>query len=80
MKRIFSLNLICFLRVSGIKEKDVGIDGKTGNVFYLFEDNQKLVNLIDEYKSEGTQVVLKSFIGEYKILKDEIAKYKRSYV
>lgn len=78
-KRIYSLNLICYLRMNEIEHIDVGFDRKSRNVFYVYEDNDELKDGIEGYKDVDAMVKLHGFIGEFKKLKDEIFRYKREF-
>lgn len=73
MKKLYSLNMIVFLRISGFKELEVGYDAKTQKIFYVFSD--EVSKAIDKYKNVETQVNLKDFITKFKELKEEVANH-----
>ena len=75
MKKVFSLNLICFLRCKGLKESNVGISKETNKVYFVFDETEELTNLIAEYKDRGTMVNMHDFISEFKTLKEEMYRY-----
>lgn len=79
IKKIFSLNLICFLRCNGIKEKSVGFNYDTKKVYFVFEDNAELAELVDTYRDSHVMVKLHDFIAEFKQLKEEMFKHSKEF-
>ena len=75
MRKIFSLNLICFLRCNGQKESSVGINKETNKVYFVFDETEELKTLIEEYKDRDKMVRLHDFISEFKTLKEEMYRY-----
>lgn len=80
MKHIFSLNLICFLRCKGIDESNVGFNDTTKKVYFVYEDNEQLERLIEEYRDTDAVVRLHDFIGEFKALKEEMYMHTKSFM
>ena len=72
MKRIYSLNLIAYLRSEGFTEVGTGKDEEHGKVFYSFEETPAVTQAIKEYKNPQVQVNLHAFVSNFKDLKQEI--------
>lgn len=79
LKKVFSLNLICFLRCKGIKEKDIGFNEKTKKVYFVYEETDRLNELIEEYRDSDAVVRLHDFISEFKQLKEEMYRYSKEF-
>ena len=77
MKRIFSLNMICYLRCKGQKEIRIILDEDTHLLCYEFIDTKTIRQMIKEYKLTTTQVHLHQFVTEFKRLKQEIYLYQK---
>lgn len=79
-RKIFSLNLICYLRCNGFKEKKVGFNKNTKKVFFIYEEDEKLEKMIRKYKNRETMVKLHDFIAEFKTLKEEMYHYQKEFM
>lgn len=79
-RKIFSLNLICYLRCNNIDEKDIGFNEDTKKVYFIYEDNKRLKELIANYREVDAIVKLHDFIGEFKQLKEEMFKYSKEFM
>lgn len=77
MKKIYSLNLISFLRSKGHKELEIGCNEENGKAYYVFEELDAITNLIKEYKNPKVEVVLHDFVANFKNIKKEIHQYKK---
>lgn len=76
---IYSLNLICYLRLHGFEEIDVGFNRNTNKVFFIYDDNDALKSVIEEYRDRDVEVRLHDFIGEFKKLKSQMYQYSRDF-
>lgn len=72
MKRIYSLNLISYLRTKGYKEVGVFQDEENGKYYYSFEESESILESIKEYKNPNAQVNLHEFIANFKSIKKDI--------
>lgn len=79
IRKIFSLNLICYLRCNGIKEQSVGFNEDTKKVYFIYDENDRLNELIESYRNSDVMVKLHDFIGEFKSLKEEMYKHSKSF-
>jgi hypothetical protein len=79
MKRVFSLNVISYLKAHDVHEIDIGFDSKTKKVYYVFDESDVVVNLIANYRSDGTQVNLRDFITQFKNVKEDIARHLKVF-
>lgn len=79
IKKIFSLNLICFLRCNGVKEKSVGFNHDTKKVYFIYEDDARLEKLVETYRDSDVEVRLHDFIAEFKQLKEEMYQHLKNY-
>lgn len=75
MKKIYSLNLISYLRSKGFKELEMGRNEHTGKVYYIFPQTEEVADAIKEYKNPKAEVVLHEFIENFKNIKKEIYEY-----
>lgn len=78
MKRIYSLNLISYLRTKGFTETGIHKDEENGKYYYTFEDSQDVVDAILEYKSPNAEVNLHNFIVSFKAIKRDIYNLDKS--
>lgn len=72
MRQVFSLNLISYLRCNGIKEVGVGFNDKTNKVYFIFDETEEFIRLVNVYKLKDTVVPLHGFIAEFKQLKQDM--------
>lgn len=79
IREVYSLNLICYLRLKGIEKDEVGYNEFTKKVYYYYEPSRELDEAIGEYRDSDTLVRLQGFITEFRKIKDEIGKYKREF-
>lgn len=79
IKEVYSLNLICFLRLKGIEKDDVGYNVYTEKVYYYYEPSAELDEAIGEYRDSDTLVRLQGFISEFKNVRNKIGNYKRKF-
>ncbi len=79
MKKIFSLNMICYLRCNGYKELSVGFNENTKKVYYVFDDSTEVQDAIDKYKEKDTMVNLHGFITEFRELKEELYQHSKKF-
>lgn len=79
MKKILSLNLVCYLRCNGFKEHSVGYNPDNRKIYFNYEESESLKEMIDEYKKKDTMVCLHDFIVEFRYLKNEIYKHMKEY-
>lgn len=79
MKKVFSLNLICYLRCNGFKEKNVGFNADSKKVYFIYDESDELTDMINEYKRKDTMVKLHEFIAEFKQLKEEMYQHLKEY-
>lgn len=80
IRKIFSLNLICYLRCNGVKEQSVGFNEDTKKVYFIYEENDELDRLIADYRDTDALVRLHDFIGEFKQLKEEMYKHTKNFM
>lgn len=78
IKKIFSLNLICFLRCNGVKEKSVGFNHETKKVYFVYDEDE-VAELIETYRDSDVKVRLHDFIAEFKQLKEDMFKHSREF-
>ena len=79
IRKVFSLNLICYLRCNKFKENSVGFNKDTKKVYFIYDDNKELDRVIKEYKRKDTQVKLHDFIAEFKKLKEEMYQHLKEF-
>lgn len=78
-RNIYSLNLICYLRLHSFDEKEVGFNDNTGKVYYIFEYSDELIKTIGDYRDRETLVNLHGFITEFRGLKEEVWEHSRGF-
>lgn len=80
MKKIYSLNLISYLRTKGFKEINIDRDGESGNIFFVFEESSEITNSIKEYKKPEITINLHDFVANFKNIKKEISAFNKQEV
>ena len=77
MKKIYSLNMVSYLRSRGFKEISLNKDETNDKVYYTFEPSTEVLNAIAEYKNPNVTVVLHDFIANFKTIKTEIYEFSK---
>lgn len=78
-EKLYSMNLISFLRYKGLEEYDADIDSN-GKVYFLFEKNEELEKAKSEYKEDHVKVELHPFTSQYKEVRREIRRHKQNLI
>lgn len=79
IRKIFSLNLICYLRCNGLKEDNIGFNEDTKKVYFIYEDTKKLEKMIEAYRDKDAMVRLHDFTVEFKQLKEEMYHHMKEF-
>lgn len=79
IRDVYSLNLICYLRLKGIEKREVGWNDYTKKVYYIYEPTIAFDEAVEMYRDEETVVGLRGFITGFKDVKEEISIYKRKF-
>ena len=75
-KRIFSINLISFLKLQNFNEVNRGIAEDTGKVYYVFPENDEVKEKINEYKGRNVTVNLHDFISQFRGIKQNMRELR----
>ena len=79
MKKIFSINLISYLRLNGHKEQAIGIadePGDSGNVWFSFPETEEVAKSIREYKTGNVNVNLRDLTVQFREIKQKIREVR----
>ena len=78
MKRIYSLNLVSYLRSHGFNELSIERDESNNKLYYTFAETKDVQNAIEEYKNPNATVLLHQFISNFKDIKREIYEFNKN--
>ncbi|PEL13778.1 DUF5659 domain-containing protein [Bacillus sp. AFS017336] len=71
--KIYSINLITWLKVNGLDFKKLSYNEKKQKVYALYDSNDQLLHqLIEEYRSNESLINLKTYIIQFSTVKLEI--------
>jgi hypothetical protein len=71
-KRIYSLNLVAYLKMNGFDEVKIGIDEVNSKVYYVFDED--LSNEIERYKGS---IELQNFLHSFKLVRSAISTLRK---
>ncbi|QKE71865.1 hypothetical protein HPK19_03180 [Arthrobacter citreus] len=72
MKRLYSINLITFLKINGCYEERYGFNKEKNKVYAVFNETGLLRDLLKEYKSDESLVSLRKYIVQFSSVKNEM--------
>ncbi|ODG93724.1 hypothetical protein BED47_00710 [Gottfriedia luciferensis] len=80
MKRLYSINLITFLKINGCYEESYHYNREKNKVYAVFKESGLFRELVKEYKSDESVVVnLKKYIVEFSSVKAEMKRVLEKY-